>query len=354
MAHTTRNNTINFGIAIGILVLFFYFVGVDSIVRSVRQAAPLFIILGMIATFGTFLTRGVNWYITLSMTDHALSIYQTFQYYLAALFIYGINPFGPVGGQPVIAYIIADETDQDYEISLATIFAADLMNTLPFFTFAGIGMALYVALHPINPLITILIILTMILGSAISLSLLLLFFHRELAEQVFTIFVDGLDWFLQGIPLLEPTDIDTTVISNKVHRFYYTLDRVVDERRNIADILIISHVAWFLTMVGLYSFILSMGWSVSFTLIMFIVPIAYVVYYLPMPGGLGGIEVMLTLLLILLANLPSGSASAAVILFRASSYGLVMLLGLVVLLHRSIDLSEYSFSGDQERMLPQD
>ncbi|MCJ7429102.1 MAG: flippase-like domain-containing protein [Candidatus Nanohaloarchaeota archaeon QJJ-5] len=354
MAPTWRNNTINFVIAMVLLGLFFYFVGVEAIIESVRQASPLFILLGVIATFGTFIIRGLNWHITLSMTDHDMELGETLQYYLAALFVYGINPFGPVGGQPVMAYILSEDSEKDYEISLASIFAADLMNTLPFFTFAGLGILLYVALHPINPVITVSIVLAMILATSIALLLFLLFFHRSLAEYVFTWIIGVLNRVLAVVPYLSKTDVDTERIGDKIHHFYYTLDQVIDERRNIADILIIAHVGWFLIMVGLYSFILSMGWTVSFTLLMFIIPIAYVVYYLPLPGGLGGIEVMLTLLLILLADLPSASASAAVILFRGSSYGLVMLIGLAVLLHRSIDLSEYTFADDRERMLPKD
>jgi len=73
----------------------------------------------------------------------------------------------------------------------------------------------------------------------------------------------------------------------------------------------------------------------SIFLLMLIVPMTVIAFYMPLPGGLGGVEVLLVSLLVVIAGVQPHVASAAVILHRTTVYLLPTLLGAGLLWHLS-------------------
>jgi uncharacterized protein (TIRG00374 family) len=121
-------------------------------------------------------------------------------------------------------------------------------------------------------------------------------------------------------------------IEHRIDGFFRAIERVATNPRRLALALALSAVGWLFQMLALWLAFLAIDVPIPLAVALFVVPIGAIAGVTPLPGGAGGIESVLVLLLVA-APLPAVTESvaiAAVVVFRGAVYWTPTVLGGVV------------------------
>ena len=237
--------------------------------------------------------------------------------YLAATFANYATPFGQAGGEPFIAYVLAADTDASYEESLASVSTADLMHLLPFFTFAGLGLAMLAVGGTMPPGARSILGGLGVIAIGVPVLVYAAWRRRDLVTRL-----------IMGVvrPVAAHTDrVAAAAVEARVDGFYDHVARIADEPRDLLLGLVFSYLGWSCFAAPLYFAALSLGFTINPLLVAFLVPASSLAGVVPTPGGLGAVSTALVALLVALTPIGAGSAAAIAVLYRATSYVFALL-----------------------------
>ena len=137
---TLAKTVAGFAVAGVILYLLAVGIGIEEIRGELADADPLWLAAGCASTAVGLVSWAKAWQVVLGVVGIPVRFRKLVVTYYAATFANYVTPLGQAGGEPFIAYVLARDTDASYEDSLASVVTADLLNLLPFFTFAAVGM----------------------------------------------------------------------------------------------------------------------------------------------------------------------------------------------------------------------
>jgi uncharacterized protein (TIRG00374 family) len=239
--------------------------------------------------------------------------------YYAATFANYITPLGQAGGEPFIAYVLTQDTEANYEESLASVVTADLLNLLPFFNFAAVGLGY-------------LLVRAQLVGAAENVAIGL----GAMAVGVPTLVVVG--WHYREhveagiLRLVAPLAARTSRVSvegvrARIDRFYDSIADIAEDRRKLAYALVFSYTGWVFFALPMYFAGLTLGLEISLLLVLFIVPASTIAGMVPTPGGLAAVEGALVLLVVALTAFTQSQAFAIATVYRLASYWFALLAG---------------------------
>jgi uncharacterized protein (TIRG00374 family) len=129
------------------------------------------------------------------------------------------------------------------------------------------------------------------------------------------------------LPRIGP--VSRSDIETRVAGFFNAIERVADNPRGLALALAFSAVGWGCQMLALWLAFRAVGTPIPASVALFVVPIGAIAGVTPLPGGAGGIETVLVLLLVAvpLPAVTSSVALAAVVVFRGIVYWTPTLIG---------------------------
>jgi uncharacterized protein (TIRG00374 family) len=130
---------VGFVLAAIVLYLFGRVIGWSEILNTLRNANPLWIAAACGSSLLCLLVWSRSWDVILDLLGVDIPWRSLVPTYYAATFADYVTPFGKAGGSPFIAYVLSTDDRANYQESLAGVITADLLNLLPFFTFAGVG-----------------------------------------------------------------------------------------------------------------------------------------------------------------------------------------------------------------------
>lgn len=332
---------IGFTFAIGIIAAFTWVVGWQDIAAAASRASLRYLALGSLVAFAGTVALGVAWW-TVVRTVTGYGLVDGLRVFYITMFANSVTPLGQAGGEPFMAYLVSRDSGIPIEESFGAVLAADLLNTVHFFTLSFVGILIFVVFFPLHPLMSL--VLKILLGGVVVIlaGLLVLARRRDLFLKLLGGIGGRLRWLLDragqdGDGVLGRIGRD--YLREKGRNFYGVVGQVLGRRRVMAKALLISHVAGLLGVAGLYLILFSLGVDHPFSVILFVLPAAFLAGYLPLPGGLGGIEVAMILLL---TTIPPGMsdavASAAALFFRLQTYWLVLFIGGVFTARLSVDM----------------
>ena len=263
---------------------------------------------------------GKAWQVVLAMLDIEVRLRRIVVTYFAATFANYVTPLGQAGGEPFIAYVLSQDTEASYEDSLASVVTADLLNLLPFFNFAAVGMA-YLLLNATLPEN----------AETLAQGLVVLAFGVPALAYVGWRHREGVESFVLRLvaPIARRTDrLSVDGVRNRIDRFYHALERIADEPRSLLFALVFSYTGWVFFALPLYFSGLALDLPIGLTLVLFIVPASTLAGLTPLPGGLAGVETAIAVLIAgLVPPISWSSALAAAIVYRFASYWIVLLVG---------------------------
>lgn len=310
---------IGFAVAAVLVYLLGVVAGWDRTINALEHADYRWVAVACVSSVVGLLAWGKAWQVVLGALDIHVPYRRLGVTYLAATFANYVTPLGQAGGEPFIAYVLSKDTGASYEDSLASVVTADLLNLLPFFNFAavGLGFLLLQASLPEN-------------AETLAQGLALLAFGVPGIAYV--------GWRYRGkvesgvlrlvAPITNHTDrITVEGVRRRIENFYASLERIADEPRSILYALVFSYTGWVFFALPLYFSGLALDLPLSLLMVLFIVPASTLAGLTPLPGGLAGVEAALVVLLVALAPISTSAALAAAIVYRFASYWFVLGVG---------------------------
>ncbi len=294
-------------------------VGWRAVSARLATADARWVIVACLSTFIGLVAWSKTWQIVLKIIGIHVPTSRLTITYLAATFANYVTPFGQAGGEPFIAYVLSQDTGASYEDSLASVVSTDLLNLLPFFNFAAIGFAVLVLRAELPDEIEPLAVGLTALAVAVPLIAYFGWNYRESVEDVV---------LRLAAPFVGRTKrASLPDIRRRIDNFYASLERVAADQRALAYALCFSYLGWVFFTLPLFLAAIALGLNLDILLVLFIVPASTIAGLMPTPGGLGGVETALVLLLVYLTTMTGGDAFAVATIYRVASYWFAILVG---------------------------
>ncbi|PSP84702.1 TIGR00374 family protein [Halobacteriales archaeon QS_1_68_17] len=315
------------GFAVAVLLLYLVAVGIgiEEVTATFRDAQLRWLAVGCLSTLLCLALWGKAWQVVLEVAGVGVPYRKLVVTYFAATFANYVTPLGQAGGEPFIAYVLSRDTSASYEDSLASVVTADLLNLLPFFSFAALGMAalLWQATLPeaVEPLAVGL--LAMALGVPL-LAVATWQFRRPLTAAVL--------WLVA--PVARRTSrISLAGVRRRIEELRAAFERIAEKPRALVRALVFSYAGWVFFALPLYFAAETLGLTVDPLLVLFIVPASTLAGLVPSPGGLGGVELALVALLVAVAGVSTASAYSISLVYRLASYWFALGIGGIAALY---------------------
>ncbi|MFH5800354.1 YbhN family protein [Haladaptatus sp. CMAA 1911] len=311
---------LGFVVAVVLIYLLVVASGWRRVLHTLAGTDYTWVWVACISTFIGLAAWGKAWQIVLAVLDIEVEFRRLVVTYLAATFANYVTPLGQAGGEPFIAYILSRDTEANYEDSLASVVTADLLNLLPFFNFAALGLSYLLIRASLPDNAKTLAQGLVVLAFGVPAIAYIGWRYRQRVEDLV-------------IRLAEPIASRTSRISvegvrQRIDRFYRSLERIASEPRELLFALVFSYTGWVFFALPLYFAGRALGLPLPLVLVLFIVPASTLAGLTPTPGGLAGVEAALTVLIVaLVPAIPWSSGVAAAIIYRVASYWFVLLIG---------------------------
>jgi uncharacterized protein (TIRG00374 family) len=318
-AETLAKTGIGFVIAVALLALVAAGIGVERVARTLADAKLRWLVAGCLSTVVCLLFWGKAWQVVLGVVGVDVPYRRLSVTYLAATFTNYVTPLGQAGGEPFIAYVLARDTEASYEDSLASVVTADLLNLLPFFSFAAIGLSVLL-LRAELPAVARLLVYGL-LGMAVGVPLLAVAgwtFRRRIRDGLLRLVA----------PVSARTDrVSLEGVAERIDDLYNAFERIAADPRALVYALAFAYLGWVFFALPLYFAGQTIEVPIDLLLVLFIVPASALAGITPSPGGLGGVEVALVVLLLALTAFSAAEAYAVSLVYRLASYWFALLVG---------------------------
>ncbi|ADQ66064.1 conserved hypothetical protein [Halogeometricum borinquense DSM 11551] len=325
-----RATALGFLGAFVVFVLLFYFAGVDELIDTFQKAEAAPVGLVILVTLVWLAAWSFSLKTVLDILGVSVTFPKAFFIFAGAMFSNNVTPFGQAGGEPVTAYLISQASDAEYETSLAAIASVDTLNFVPSITIALVGAGYYATEVTLGTNRNLLLALVAVVALAVvvpSVGYVAWQRRYRLEDRVVSAFVPLIQTVARYAPRVPVPTEDG--IERRINGFFRAIERIATNPRGLALALGGSAIGWFCQMLGLWLSFRAIGIEVPLSIAMLVVPIGAIAGVTPLPGGAGGIESVLVVLL-LAVPLPSVTKSvavAAIVIFRGAVYWLPTLLG---------------------------
>ena len=323
---------VGFAGAVAVLGLLVYLVGVGDLLRYLTDADLPTVGLVVVVIVGWLFAWGMALRTVLGVLGEPVSPIKTFLVFAGATFNNNVTPFGQAGGEPVTALLISEVTDTEYGTGLAAIASVDTLNFVPSITLALAGTTYFATQMTFSENLRAAAITVVALAVVVVVAIALLWRNRSGVEaRVTGAFARLAAWAGEHVPRV--TDPGREAIRRRVRHFFEAIERVAASPRGLALALGFSELGWLLQMSGLWLAFEAIGHPVSVPVVLFVVPIGAIAGMTPLPGGAGGIEIVLVALLVAapLPGVTESVAFAAVVIYRGAVFWVPIAIGGVVM-----------------------
>ncbi|MBX0297901.1 lysylphosphatidylglycerol synthase transmembrane domain-containing protein [Haloarcula nitratireducens] len=307
---------VGFLAAVMLVYLAGWVVGWNRILSTLAGANYWWVALGCLSSTACLVVWAKAWDEVLDVLDVSIPYRALIVTYFAATFADYVTPFGKVGGNPFIAYLLSQDDRISYEESLAGIVTADLLNLVPFFVFSGVGLAALSLFGSVPSAAKPLIGGLSVVAVAVPLSVYGTYQYRNAFESVLTTLLSPVASWVDSV------DVDS--IRQRLEEFYARIDRIASHRGVLVSTLSYSFVGWLFFALPLYLAGQAVGVHIDPLLVLFLVPASSLAGIAPTPGGVGGIVVVLAALMVALVPMKPSTAAAVALLYRVASYWFVI------------------------------
>ncbi|GGI96862.1 TIGR00374 family protein [Halobellus salinus] len=325
-----RATAVGFAATAAVFAVLFAVAGVDELLATLRAADADALLLVVAATVVWLLAWAVSLYTVLGVLGVDVSYRSSVLLFSGATFANNVTPFGQAGGEPITALLISRVTDAEYERGLAAIASVDTLNFVPSITIALLGAGYFATEVALGANRNLLVAVGGVVVLAVLVpSLVYLGWRRRYGLEAgvvagLTPVIRALARRLPRVPVPTPEGIE-----DRIDGFFRAIERVAANPRRLAVALAASTAGWLSQTIALSVAFEAVGASVPVSIVLVVVPIGAIAGVTPLPGGAGGIETVLVLLL-LAAPLPQvtqPTVVAAVVLFRGAVYWIPVLVG---------------------------
>ena len=325
-----RATLLGFAGTFAVLGVLVWFVGVGDLIAILAGANRWLVALVVCVTVLWLVAWGLALRTVLAVLGVDISPPASFLVFSGAMFSNNVTPFGQAGGEPVTALLVSRVTDAEYETGLAAIASVDTLNFVPSITLALFGAAYYateITLHT-NRNVALAAVAVVALAVVVPSIVYAAWRRRYRIERRLVRRLTPLIRRLAGhVPRVPIPTVEG--IEGRITGFFRSIERIAADRRTLALSLGLSALGWGCQMLGLWLAFRAVGTPIPLSIAIFVVPIGAIAGVTPRPGGAGGIESVLVVLLVA-APLPAVTESvalAAVVVFRGAVYWTPIVIG---------------------------
>mgnify|MGYP003836060627 CR=1 FL=1 len=311
-------------VAVILIALYVWVVGITDVVAALRTARAWVLPLVLVVSVGWLLLWSICLGVVLTVLDVQHTRPVTIAAYLGIVFANNITPFAQAGAEPLAALILSRATGSRFEVSLSVVASVDALNVFPSVGLATVGL-LYLALTAtVNPRIALAAVLFIAVVVLVTAAGFVLWHRRDAVERSVRKLAVRVEERLDrtgSTPNRSP-DIEASVAG-----FARSLERLGSRPRALGFALGYSTAGWLCLVAALWLSLYAVGYAIPVEIAMLTVPLAFVGSVTPLPGGAGGIDAAYLFLLTALTPVPAASVTAAVLIYRATTYLLPVLVG---------------------------
>ena len=321
-----RSITVGFVAGVVVLLALYSVVGLEDVLGALARSDPLLVAAVCVVAVGWLFAWGMALRTVLAVIAVEVSVRRAFMLFAGATFANNVTPFGQAGGEPFSALLVSRSTDTEYENGLAAVASVDALNFVPSISFALVGVAYYATTFTVGDRVELAALSIGALALAVPVAAYLGWRNRD---RVATLAVRAIlplgRVFGRVTPKVTPPD--EAQVRHRIGGFFAALERVGGDHHQLALALAFSALGWLLLSVSLWLSLLALGHAVPFAAALFIVPLGSVAGVTPLPGGLGGVEAALVVLIVPITGVGPETAAAAALIHRGATYWLPVLIG---------------------------
>ncbi|MFB6107141.1 MAG: YbhN family protein [Halobacteriaceae archaeon] len=321
-----RGVVLSFAAAVVILVALVWVVGIDQVVAAFATLRPRDALLLVVVGLGWLAAWGLALRAVLDVLDVSVGVGTAFLLYASAAFANNVTPFGQAGGEPFSALLISRATGSEYEDGLAAIASVDAINFAPSILLSLAGLGYYAAVVAVGRSLLSVLAVVVGLALAVTAAAVAVWRYRDHVEHRTAVHVGAaLQVLGRALPRVDPPTPAT--VEHKVTSFFGSIERVATSRRDLTLALTFSAAGWACMVGTLWLSLYALGFVVPLAAAMIVVPVGAIASVTPLPGGLGGVEFAIALLIIPTTGVSPATASAAALVYRGATYWLSVVVG---------------------------
>lgn len=241
-----------------------------------------------------------------------------------------VVPGGYVAGPGIEAFVLSRNTGTRFEPVFAVFAVAELLNLVASVAVAAAGLGVLVVVGAVSPGPWV----TTAVGAAV-LAVGVLAGAFALAHERSTVaaVVGVRDAVVRSAGRVPPLRYLAGILAGPTgggwREFARATGTLAEDRSVVREALFVATVTNVVATVPLYLCLLAIGADPSVGVVLLAVPLSGMVGFSPLPGGVGGTEVVLAGLLVALGGLDPAAAAAATLLYRMATLGVGTLAGAV-------------------------
>lgn len=325
---------IYFGLATAIMAFLIYLADLEKFLSSVTGADPLTLTLAVVSGVSVFSVFAFTWHRLLHMIELDTTFTESFQLFMSGQFMNSVTPLGQLGGEPVMAYVIHENQGASYEKAFSAVLSADIINTVPYFTFMLGGTAYLLLFSSVTATIAqtaAVTLLTALLGGAL---IYLIWFEAEKLETASVKLIDFL-YSKTGWNRLSP-------LKESVRDLKKALNGIGDEPRTLGFTAVVAHLAFGFQVLSLFFVLSSIGEMIDPVSMYFIIAVSSLANFSPTPGGSGTFEAVMAGIITSLTGIGFAAALTVSILYRVATYWSGLVIGYFSMISLGTDLNPES------------
>jgi hypothetical protein len=310
-------------LALALLAAFVLVLGPERVVRDLSRADPWLVALACLSTLGTLgawseAQRRLHRAAGATAGPGAFGVA-----YATGVFLKLTLPGGRAGGPAVMAYALGRETRLGFERDLTAVLFGKVVGFVGSVPPALVGLLFVTVPFPLERAILPATAGVTLFGLAGSVLV-----RRPGAVRAGVHRLAGVGRTTVGrLSTRAAAALARSRVEEACDRAEGTLSAIRADRRTLLSAAVLATVGWCLAAGPLYLAFAALGTPIPLALALFVVPVGTVANGIPLPGGVGGVELALTGLLVALTGLPVATVGAAVLLYRATGDGFSALVG---------------------------
>jgi len=314
--------------ALVVLAVVLWVVGVGEIVDQLARVDLRFAVVLPLFALGWLFCWGLALRSVLGTLGIPLSVPKAFLVFLSATFVNNVTPFGQAGGEPFTALLIARVSESEYETGLAAIASVDAVNFVPSIAIAFVAVSYYAVTVAVTDRLVDVALVMAGLTLVVAVAAVLAWRYRYgLESRAVRVVAPVVRRVGHVVPRVSPPK--PRAVRRRIENFFATIERVAQDRRSMATTLAFSTAGWLMLVTCLWLSFFALGLRDPDLLAaaMLGVPLGALASVTPLPGGLGGIEAVLLMVLPTVTGVGAATVGAVVLVHRVASYWIPMLVG---------------------------
>lgn len=298
----------------------------EAVLSALSRADPLWTVVLFVFAGLWLFAWGLTLRTILGTLDVRLSLKRSGIVYSAVVFADNVTPFGQAGGEPVSALMVSNVTDTQYDKGLAGIATVDVLNVVSSLVLVFFGFGVYASSFTLVPRVRSIVGTALVIAVVVIATFVVVWRYRSrLMDPVVGILAGIAARIGRRLPGSE--SVTKTDVTARINGFLDHLKNINADRSTLAVAFALSTSGWVLQGVALASAFRAIGPDIPIAVLLFVIPLANLAAFTPVPGGLGAIEAAFVALLVPTTGIEVPTVTASVLLFRVAIYWMPVLVG---------------------------